>query len=72
MLPTHEDAARIVAIRRQTQAERTARDRGFVRDRQDDPASDGAPARPIAPRDVDCRPCPPATPGVRQASTMAR
>lgn len=72
MLPTHEDAAMIVALRRRSEAERAARDRGFARDSGDRSSVASTPVRPVTPPDAGCRPCPPPSPSVRQASTMAR
>ncbi len=72
MLPTHEDAARIVAIRRRREAEHAARDRGFARDAGDRSPAAPSPVRPLTPPDAGCQPCPPPSPSVRQASTMAR
>ncbi len=69
MLPTHEEAARIVAIQRRTEAERAARDRGFARDLQDRSPFLPPPGRPRTRND---RRCPPPSPTARHASTMAR
>jgi hypothetical protein len=60
MLPTNDDLVRAMAHRTTRDAERSARDRGFLRDAR---ASAARPVRPGEPSprhtESDCRPCPP-------------
>ena len=60
MLPNNDDLVRAMAHRTTRDAERSARDRGFLHDARESAASavDGPSLRGADP-EADCRPCPP-------------
>ena len=59
MLPDHDALVRAMAQRTTRNAERSARDRGFLHDVRDHARA--TPPRPSSrrPTEEDCRPCPP-------------
>ena len=59
MLPNHDELVRAMAQRTTTDAERSARDRGFRHDVRDQVRATPRPTSSKRPTEEDCRPCPP-------------
>ena len=59
MLPDHDALVRAMTHRTTRDAERSARERGFLRDAKESARATAHPAPSRQPTEEDCRPCPP-------------